>query len=541
MPASYKYYAVSVERNCFYHRIKLILSPVIGALTVFSFAPFNIWPLAIICLTMQCFFLVTSSYRAAFYQAWLYGIGYFGLGASWVFISVHRYGGANIFLSALLTILLILLMGLYYGIAAYIMRRWLKRNFTIDCICTFPALWLCAEWARGHFFTGFPWLVLGYSQTTGPLASYAPIIGVYGISMLLCISAGVLTMCLFRLPERHYLWGIVILAGIWLLSMILDGIYWTEPDGQTIEVSVVQGNIDQKDKWNPDLSDAITQRYIDLSQPHWSSQLIVWPEAAITTLPRNAEKLLLPVRQKAIANNSAVLFGIPLYDYANRKYYNGAIMMAKNSGYYLKRHLVPFGEFFPFKNTFSWIYHQLDIPLSDLDRGPNDQKPLQAAGNTIAPFICYEIAFPAEVANHLNGANMIVVLTDDSWFGDSLAARQHLQMAQMRAIETGRFVIFASNTGPSALIDPEGHIYGKTVKNQATVLTGSVTPMIGTTPYLIATDHLTGLMITVLLFITVLTQRQISNLHKYQRVEFTLYPFPFHKQLLQLKKRIFND
>ncbi|MDF1796800.1 MAG: apolipoprotein N-acyltransferase [Coxiellaceae bacterium] len=540
MAEKYSFYAVSVEKNHIYHAIKLIASPFLGAITVFAYAPFNLWPLAILCLVLQLFFFVTSTYKHAFWQGWLYGIGYFALGASWVFISLHRFGGASVFLSVVLTALLILGMGLYYGLAAYIMRRWLHRNFTINCLCAFPTMWVLAEWTRGHWFTGFPWLMLGYTQTTGPLSGYAAILGVYGITLLLCLTAGAITCFLFRLPERSYIWAIVILAAIWLGAIILEDIYWTHPEGSPLQVSIVQGNIPQKDKWNPELAGDIIDTYIRMTKPHLNSQLIVWPEAAVTALPQQAEPLLMPLREQAIAHNSSILYGIPLYDAHLGRYYNGALLMGRNGGTYQKRHLVPFGEFFPMKNAFSWIYDEMAIPLSDLSEGPKQQRLLQTDGIFIAPYICYEIAFPSEVANRLDNANIITVLTDDSWFGDSLASPQHIQMAQMRAEETGRYVIFASNTGPSVLIDAQGTITAEAPQNQQAVLTGEVTPMTGTTPYLISTNHLMGVIISILLLINLLTEIPKSNLAKYQRVEFTLHPMWLANKLKKLRKFLFK-
>jgi apolipoprotein N-acyltransferase len=538
MQKSYTYYAHNTHLDRFYYYSKLILSPIAGALAVLSFAPFHIWPLAIISVAMICFCFLTSTRAIAFLQGWLYGLGYFGLGASWVFISIHRFGGANWALSAALTLLLVMFMSLFYGAAGYVLRRWLHRNFAIDCLCGFPAIWMCAEWLRGHILTGFPWLVLGYSQTQGPLASFAPIIGVYGISMLISFTAGCLALLMFRVPQERYLWGIGSVAVIWLLAIPLDLIDWTQADAPPMQVSIVQGNIPQKDKWNSDLAPQITQRYIDLTQSLWQSKLILWPEAAITTTPQEMQPLLEPEHDKAIQHNSAILLGAPIYNPENDRYYNGAIMMSAAGGTYLKRHLVPFGEFFPLKSMFSWVYKQLSIPQSDLSPGPDQQPLMSAGGNAIAPYICYEIAFPSEVASHLHHGQIIAVMTDDSWFGDSLAARQHLEMAQMRARENGRFLIFASNTGPSAIINAQGIIIAKSTKDKALTLTAEVEPMSKTTPYTLLTDHLTGLMITLLLFVAFLYPRPMSNIHKYQRVEFTIKPERHLAQCRRLIKKI---
>jgi apolipoprotein N-acyltransferase len=517
---SYSYYAHNLHRHKVYTRCKYVITPLLGASSILSFSPFNIWPIAIASLCLLLFFLMTSHAKQAAWQGFLYGLGYFGAGASWVFISLYRFGGAGAPLSLLLTGLFIAALSLYYAAASFTIRHFLARNPTATALLAFPACWWLAEWCRGHWFTGFPWLMLGYTQTHGPLEAYAPVIGVYGLSLLIFLSAGCLTLFCFRRSQRTYLLCILLLASIWITAMPLETINWTHPLEQTVNTALIQGNIPQKMKWDAANAEKIIQHYKKLSQPYWRpNQLIIWPEAAVPLFPNQAYTLLQSEKKLAYQYNGALLTGIPLYNPKADAYYNAAINISRQGGYYLKRHLVPFGEFFPFKNSFKWVYQKLSIPLSDLTPGPQNQPLLQVDGIFIAPYICYEIAFPAEVANTLDNANLIVVLTDDSWFGDSLAAPQHLQMAQMRAKETGRYLLFSSNTGPSAIINPEGDILSKTPTDRAFVLTGRVPAMTGTTPYLILGDHPIGVIVTIMLVWLTLLRRNLSVLTKYQEVE----------------------
>lgn len=517
---SYRYYAVNLHEHLLYRRYKYAISPLLGILTIFSYAPFKLWPLSIFALVVLLFFWMTSAPNQAAWQGFLYGLGYFGFGASWVFISVYRFGGASLGLSVFLTLLFIVAMSLYYTLMPYLLRRFLERHHASTALLAFPALWVLAEWARGHCFTGFPWLMLGYSQTQGPLEAYAPLIGVYGLSLLVCLTVGAITLCFFKQSQRIYLLCLGILAFIWVLAMPLESINWTHALPQPLSVSLVQGNVPQAMKWKPELGPEIIARYEKLTQPYWKpGQLIIWPEAAVTLFPDEAMPYLWSQKVLAQTQKATLITGIPLYAPKNQLYYNAAVQIGGEGGYYLKRHLVPFGEFFPGKQTFSWIYNQLSIPLSDLSSGPLDQPLLKAGEVSIAPYICYEIAFPGEVARTLKGAEVIVVLTDDSWFGDSLAASQHLEMAQMRAKETGRFVLFSSNTGPSAIINPEGNIEGKTLRDKAVVLTAEVPLMQGSTPYLILGDHPLGVLLTLMLLGLILIRRDRSRLASYQEVD----------------------
>jgi apolipoprotein N-acyltransferase len=491
------------------------LSFLLGAITVLAFAPVNLWFLAIITPAAMLYFWYNTTPKHAFYTGWLYGAGLFGFGASWIFISIHRFGGAPLWLSVLATALFVAVLGLYYGIAGFVMRKWLSRNPALTCLCAFPAVWTAVEYLRGILFTGFPWLSLGYTQTNSPLASIAGLFGIYGVTLALTLMAGCIVALLLHLSKRTDYWACALLLIILGLAIGFHSKSWTTVDGAAHSVSLVQGNIAQTVKWQPGELETILKTYLSLSSPEWNNRLILWPEAAIPTVPQNIPAVISGLTRLATQSNSELLTGIPLYNSKTGDYFNGALLLGATTGRYAKRHLVPFGEYFPLQSLFGWFYSFTNIPMSNFTQGPPKQPLLFADNMYIAPYICYEIAFPQEVLQTLNNANLIVVLTDDSWFGDSLASAQHLQIAQMRAIETGRYLLFNSNNGPSAIIGPKGKVLAQSVHGQALALNGTVYSMIGATPYMILGNHPVWLFITLMLAIVILVRKESTLAEEY--------------------------
>lgn len=496
---------------------QLVCAPFLGASCVFAFAPFNYWFIAIIIPAILLYFWVNASAKFAFYSGWLYGIGLFASGVSWVFISLHRFGQAPIWLSVLATILFVAILGIFYGIAGYLMRRFLDRNPSITCLCAFPAAFTSVEWLRGWIFTGFPWLTLGYSQTFSPLSAFAPITGVYGLTLILTLIAGALVTLALRVSKRTQIVAGSVLSLIIIICLLSYHELWTVPGNHPTQVSLVQGNIAQNNKWQPGKASKIISTYVQLSQKDWGNRLIVWPEAAIPLIPQQITPIINALTLKAKQTQSSLITGIPLYNSTTGAVYNGALLIGKHPAVYKKRHLVPFGEYFPLKTLFSWAYKLIHIPMSDMRAGPSNQPLFQAQGLLIAPYICYEIAFPSEVVNTMKNANALLVISDDTWFGDSLASPQHLQMAAMRAEETGRFVLFDSNSGPSAVIDPLGQLITKSAKDTATSTNSIILPMYGVTPYMLLGNHLVGLIIVIMLLIIILVRKAEATLDKYQK------------------------
>lgn len=470
-----------------------------GALLVTAFAPLHWWPFGILSPLLLLATWMRSTTKQAMLTGALFGLGLFSVGASWVFISIHTYGHANIFTSAIITTLFITLLSAYFAAFGYCFNTFFRKNETLAILLAFPCLWVLFEGLRCTLFTGFPWLLLGYTQTTAPLFGFGAIFGVYGLSFIIAL----LSACLL-LVIMHQTWQQCALAiGVILIIVIggwmADNHRYTQPLGKPLTATLVQGNISQNIKWDDGSIEKIIRTYQRLTQPYWNSNLIIWPEAAIPTLLQNIPNTLKTLQTKAIENHTTLITGLPIYEPLSRRYFNALLAINTNTQVYLKYHLVPFGEFFPLKRWLSWAYKAVDIPLSNLSPGNRIQPDFTAGGIQIAPFICYEIGFSNEVVDALGDANAIVVASDDSWFGDSLAASQHLQMAQMRAIETGRPVLFASNSGPSAIISARGIISAESKRDRAIALNGLFIPTQGETPFMLMHYNLMNFIMFLLL------------------------------------------
>jgi len=330
-------------------------------------------------------------------------------------------------------------------------------------------------------FSGFPWLFLGYSQTTHALGGFAPLIGIYGVSFSIAVISGAFIGMYRDKNIRGKIFALVLIPVLWGSAYGLSYVHWTHPEGKTIKVSLIQGNVPQALKWQPEKVADTLSMYLQLSQQNWNSDLIVWPEGAMTILQQQASEYFKAVSKEAKAHNTTIITGIPVLK--NNKYYNAMIVMGDGKGQYLKQHLVPFGEYIPLSSVFGNIVKKLNIPMSELSSGPPHQPNLTAAGLSIGPFICYEIGFPSEVLESLPKAQLLIVITDDSWFGKSIAASQQLQFAQMRARETGRYLLSSTNNGITAIVGPTGKIIKKALPYRREVLTGEVTAMAGSTPF----------------------------------------------------------
>ncbi len=473
-----------------------------GTLLPLAFAPIGISILAIISPALLLILWLQANPRQSFWRGFFYGIGFFGIGVSWVYISIHRYGNTNAILSFIFTLLFVAVLALFIATQGYLFTRLFPQNNRSKILIAFPAMWVLLEWIRSWILTGFPWLLLGYSQTNSPFKSLAPLVGVYGLSFIVTLSSGLLLL-IFRDGKRHWYKSLLPFILLWLFAFCLMPIKWTQSVGNRIFVSLVQGNIPQSIKWDPQQAATSLNIYQQLTTEHWNSDIIVWPESAITFLLPDAMNYLKPLSNTAKLHNTAILSGIPIPLFDDKtnsvNYYSSMIAFGDGSGHYFKRHLVPFGEYVPFQNLLRGLFGFLNLPMSDFSDGPSHQQLLNAKGISLAPFICYEIAFPNLVISTAKHANLLVTISDDTWFGDSFAPGQHLQMGQFWAIATGRDVLFATNSGITAIIDSRGKILDTIPKFQQTVLTGTAQPRIGNTPLLIIGNFWPLLMIFLLL------------------------------------------
>ena len=477
-----------------------------GALNVFTFAPFGLWLLQFAC-TGVLFALIMRApdVRRAAALGWLYSFAWTCAGVYWLYISLHDLGGMPAWLTVLAIALLALGLGLIVG-AATGGARWLQQRWRASAAQTLllilPALWMLAEWTRGWIFTGFPWLSTGYAHVSSPLAGFAALIGVYGISGVAAVIAAALALlALQRRDARKNRPAALLLVLLVLLLLgtgqVLRGINWTQLHGSPITVRLLQGNVAQEMKFD----DAMLGTTLDLYQAmitRTPADLIAIPETALPVLIQQLPADYLPrLASFANASGSKLLLGMPISD-GPTQYSNGLVVLAPANAdgptaipyRYDKHHLVPFGEFIP--TGFRWFVDTMRIPLGDQTRGAAVQPPFAVRDQWIMPTICYEALFGEEIAaqirdrtaRSLPAPTMLLNISNIAWFGNSIAVPQHLQISQMRTLETGRPMLRATNTGATAVIDPHGRILAQLAPFSRGTLAASVQGYDGMTPFI---------------------------------------------------------
>jgi apolipoprotein N-acyltransferase len=456
----------------------LLLSLVDGAMAVAGFAPLGLWLLPLLSLTLLFGLLArTPSTRCGFLIGLAWGLGFFIAGVSWIFISLWVYGGMAAWLAALATFLFCAFLALFPAMAGALQARW-RVSPALRLLGVIPLLWGVTEWLRGWIFTGFPWLVMGYSQVpASPLAGYAPVTGVYGLSYLLALIAALLAWSVTgrgHLTQRA--WAAAVIVALGVGGQVLRGVAWTTPDGAPTSVALLQGNIPQDIKWLPEKTDATLESYARMAAAS-PARLIVMPETALPVFESDLPDFYLErLASLGRKNGGDILTGIPTGTLEDA-YYNSAISVGTAPRQlYRKVHLVPFGEYYPLKEV-------LHIPLSDFARGAIDQRPLVIGGQRVAVDICYEDTFGEEIIRQLPEASVLVNISNLAWFGDSFAPWQHAQMSQMRALETGRMMLRATNTGVTAIIDARGHMLARLPLFTSGSLSGEIQGYSGSTPF----------------------------------------------------------
>lgn len=460
-----------------------IITLLAGAALPLAFAPFNVFPLAIILPALLFALWLGCAPGRAAWRGFLFGLGTFGVGTSWVYVSLHNYGNMPVALAALTVLLFTAALAAFPAVVGWLQARITGPRGAWHVVALLPALWVLLEWIRGWLLTGFPWLNLGYSQAASPLAGLGSWLGVYGVSWATALTAALIVQ---GLRDRVRRWRVYVpaLVVLWVVGWLAATVEWTRPVGEPLRIALVQANVPLTIKWLPNHRRSILERYLKLSAKAADADLVIWPEAAMPTyLDELDPAFLARLRRQAGDHGRDFLIGVVERDKANSAYYNSVISISSHPGIYRKQHLVPLGEFLPLKSIMSWLLDYLHIPMSDFSAGTSDQEPMQAAGHVIGISICYEDAFGQEIIRALPVATLLVNVSEDAWFGKSLAPHQRLQMARMRAIETGRPMLRAANTGLSAVIDASGQVVARSPQFQAFVLNGDVQPMQGTTPY----------------------------------------------------------
>jgi apolipoprotein N-acyltransferase len=466
--------------------LRLLAAFLAGAISVAAFGDWSLFPLPLVAIgVLFSGWLRAPTPRAAAWLGFAFGAGLFLVGVSWVYVSLHDFGMMPAPLAALATLLFCLYLALSPAAVGYLQAR-LAGARPLRLMLVIPALWALAEWLRSWLFTGFPWLALGYSQADGPLAGFAPILGVFGVSFLGAVAAGAGVMLAAGDSLRAKILAAGALAALAAAGWALRGIEWTMPDGDPLPVSLAQGNIPQELKFVDGRYESTLEAYARLVE-RAEGRLIVLPETAIPRFLHEVRPDYLErLKRQVAARGGDLLVGVPVLE-GGRRYYNAVVSLgAAPSQGYAKSHLVPFGEFVP--PGFGWIVAVLRIPLSDFARGSVEQRPLAVAGQRVAPNVCYEDAFGAEIIRQLPEATLLVNVSNVAWFGDSLAPEQHLRIARMRSIEAGRYMLRATNTGITAIVDPRGAVTGRLPSFTEGVLEGRVRGYTGATPYVRAGD-----------------------------------------------------
>jgi apolipoprotein N-acyltransferase len=458
-----------------------LMALVAGGLLPLAFAPFGWYPLAILSLSLLFFSWDHVSPKQAAWRGWLFGLGMFGVGVSWIFVAIHVFGQSGFFLAGLLTFLFVAFLALYPAVLGWLSKKLSPGAFTArDLVLLLPVGWLGFELFKGWFLTGFPWLDVGVSQIDGPLNGFVPLLGVHGVSWLVALSAGLIIVSW----QQRYRPAMAGLLAVWLAGPALNLLDWTQPTGEPVKTAIIQGNVPQQIKWEPEQLVNTLVLYQKITEQHWDADLIVWPENALPAFYHQLNEFYLkPLAQQARQHNSDIVLGLPVMDEDGESYYNSMLSIGQSAEeLYHKQHLVPFGDYVPFE----WLRGLIaffNLPMSSFVSGPSDQPLLEAAGHRLGVSICYEDVFSTEVLQTLPEASLLVNATNNAWYGDSLAPHQHLQISRSRALETGRPLVRATTNGISAFVDYKGRIVAQTSQFEQASLTQTIQPRQGQTPY----------------------------------------------------------
>jgi apolipoprotein N-acyltransferase len=464
---------------------RLILAFACGAALNLAFAPFGWWPVAVLAPAALFLLIAGLPPRRAAWTGAAFGAGLFAFGTYWLYICIHGFGLVPIWLTLVLQGALVALMASYVAALCFIANRfWLKPGATRDWL-VLPVLWVLLEWLRGWALSGFPWLGLGYAFIDAPLAGWAPLFGVYGVTAAAAFSAAALHVLLSpAVSNARRLAAVAAVALLFLLPALALRHAWTQAAGAPFPVAAVQGAVSQDQKWLANNRESTISRYSELTAQSWGARLIVWPESALPVLAGDIQDYLQALQEAGRAHHADFAIGLVNYLPATQQYLNGRLVLSdQGGGWYYKRHLVPFGEYFPVPPFVrSWM-RLMSLPFEDLTPGSEHQPVLSAAGQKLGLTICYEDAYGSSQLKILRQATLLINVTNNAWYGDSTAPHQHLQIARMRALEAGRYLIRAANDGITAVIDPKGRISARVPQFQEAVLRADVQPMSGLTPY----------------------------------------------------------
>nr|WP_280524162.1 apolipoprotein N-acyltransferase [Legionella worsleiensis] len=481
-----------------------------GLLGPLGFAPFHMPGLHIASLALLFFYAQQGIKKQSFLHGFLFGLGYFGLGVSWVIISIHDYGQLNYLLAGICTLAFIAYLSLFPAIAVYLFTILNKAHNKRNRILLFSALWCLSELLRSHLFSGFPWLITGTTLIDTPVKYLAPIIGLQGLSFVGVFLACLLTLALTERSGKRFVY-----LSVFVLMLILPYagkyMHWTEVKKNPVTVGVVQANLSMRDKWDEHLFWDLLKYYEKTTEQLLGKQLIILPESAIPLPATYLEEYLDKLHEKALKAKSALILGIlQPADSNETHYYNSIISLGTARGEHIKEHLVPFGEYIP--KPFLAINRWMNLPEPNILPGTLHQPLMKIANHPIASLICYEIAYPNLLRVQMPNAQWIVSISDNGWFGRSLASYQQLQMAQVLSLLTGRYQVVVNNDGLSSVINSYGEILDSLPPFSSGILQSEIFPAVGSTPWIYWNEYPVILICaTVVIFALFLRLRRLTK------------------------------
>ena len=481
-----------------------------GLLLPLAFAPTEWWAVACGAIFVFYFLLQNATPRQALWIGWLFGLGYFGIGVHWVYYSLHLFGAAIAPIAVLLTFVFVLVMSVFPSATAYFWARLRLPASPIGNAILFASLWVIAELLRGKIMNGFPWILVGYSQTSGPFGSLAPVMGVYGLSFLVVLvsCAGVVFA---KGPSRITTGAFALITAPIFLALVMNLVHFSQPVKDPLTVRLVQANIAQEMKFSQDRLTKSLFDYTQLTQQDGLSEvdLVVWPETAIPTYFDLVEDAMGPFVASMDAQGIDVISGGFQRD--GDDVYNAVKQLGGEQAVYQKRHLVPFGEYMPLRFLLDFAAKYIIIPMADLAAGSGPHVPMNIQGVGIGISICYEDVFGEEMRAVLPESQLLVNVSNDAWFGNSAAPHQHEQKARMRAREFARPMVRVTNTGVSAAIDYRGNVLGRIGHNTTGILDVSVQPRSGYTPYARTGNWPIFIFCMAIFLVFLLKRRQLAN------------------------------
>jgi apolipoprotein N-acyltransferase len=455
-----------------------LIAFIAGCTVPLAFAPISWFWIGIIALAVLFSLIHNITAKRAWWRGYFFGLGMFGVGVSWVSLSFYQFSELPLIGTIAITSLFILYLALFPALVTWLLNRYFTHFSLSVLLLIMPSLWVASEWLRGWLFTGFPWLFIGYSQIDTPLAGFAPIVGIYSVNWLTAFTAGIIVYV--YLYRQYWLSLGLLMVAIWSIGAYLKTIEWTQPIDKPIDVVLIQGNVPQALKWD-EINYSI-QLYFSLTQRDLGADLIIWPETAMPLFYDDAKPLLARLNEARQTYGTEFMMGIIVQE-NQWSYFNAILSLSHIETFYYKHHLVPFGEYIPLRDYVDTLLNFFDVPMSEFSSGAYQQSHLRAVNQLIGASICYESAFSEQILQSLPQATLLVNVSNDSWFGHSLAPHQHLEIARMRALETGRYLLRSTNTGISAIINPQGQITAQSPQFTQYNLRALVQPYQGATPY----------------------------------------------------------